>query len=68
MKDLLKGNYKVPPAKETDESKESAVSSEETLEEKFEAAALKKLGGSITFVKKKKTPFVWGGNEDKKNE
>ena len=68
MSNLLKGNYNVPTPKKTDENNKSEIAPEQSLEEKFEAEALTKLGGSITFVKKKKSPFVWKGEEDKKDE
>lgn len=51
MSDLLKGNYKV--ARPVIDS-----SAEPTLEEKFEREAIKRLGGSIAFVSKRKV--VWG--------
>ncbi|MBI5132506.1 MAG: hypothetical protein HZA66_23955 [Rhodopseudomonas palustris] len=48
MSDLLKGNFK---------TKNEVVApevAEETLEDRFERTALKRLGGSIAFVSKKK--------------
>jgi hypothetical protein len=48
MSDVLKGNFK---AKNTVVLPEEAP---ETLEERFERTALKRLGGSIAFVSKKK--------------
>ncbi|PJE51042.1 MAG: hypothetical protein COV29_02090 [Candidatus Yanofskybacteria bacterium CG10_big_fil_rev_8_21_14_0_10_36_16] len=54
---LLKGNYNLPKKKEGKEKKDREK--DKSLEEEFEAAALKKLGGSITFVKKGKG-FVHG--------
>ena len=62
MDEILKGNYQVPrPPEGVDASKEDKPVS---LEEEFEAAALRKLGGSITFVKK---GFTWRGEEGKKD-
>lgn len=59
MDEILKGNYKVPrPPEDTGASTEEKTAS---LEEEFEAAALKKLGGSITFVKK---DFTWRGEKN----
>lgn len=49
MSDLLKGNFKTKHNVSVDEKKAT-----ETLEQKFEKEALKKLGGSIAFVSKKK--------------
>ncbi len=52
MADILKGNFetrkKVEPA---------AKSAEDELEEKFEREAMKRLGGSIAFVSKKKVKW-----------
>jgi hypothetical protein len=48
MSDLLKGNFK---------TRNEVVAPEmlpETLEDRFERTALKRLGGSIAFVSKKK--------------
>lgn len=52
MSDILKGNFKT--------KHEVAVESggKQTLEERFEKEALKRLGGSIAFVSKKKVD--WG--------
>lgn len=58
MDQLLKGNY--PIAQPEQEKKEKP-----SLEDEFEMAALKRLGGSITYVAKRKV--VWsddGGNGD----
>ena len=61
MSDLLKGNFKtkkkVKPELETSENTES-------LENQFEKEALKRLGGSIAFVAKKKV--MWSKRENKK--
>jgi len=51
MAEFLKGNF-VPKGKVIDEQKEL------TLEDQFEREALKRLGGSIAFVAKRKV--VWG--------
>jgi hypothetical protein len=58
MTDFLKGNFKV---KGDVDSKENESTS---LEEIFEKEALKKLGGSITYVSKKKV--VWDDSDLKK--
>ena len=49
-KPLLKGNFK--PAKEV-----QAPAAEATLEDQFEREALKRLGGSVAFVARRKV--VW---------
>jgi hypothetical protein len=51
MTSVLKGNFK--PQKEISAEKKEA----ETLEQKFEAEALKRLGGSIAFVKRRKVAW-----------
>jgi hypothetical protein len=56
MSDLLKGNYKLAQPV-TD------VQAAPTLEEKFEKEALKRLGGSIAFVSKRKV--IWDDESDK---
>lgn len=60
MKHMLKGNYNLKGIEKIDalDSKEQT-----SLEQKFEAAAFEKLGGSITFVKKSAS-FVWKGKQD----
>lgn len=63
--DILRGNYKIPNLKEK-LNQPTKATTEKTLGEEFETAALKKLGGSITFVKKSGS-FVWEG-KDKKSE
>lgn len=50
MNEILRGNY---PIAQPETDAESAPS----LEDQFELAALKRLGGSITFVAKRKV--VW---------
>jgi hypothetical protein len=60
MDDVLKGNFKTKKTVEVPEESES-------LEERFEKAALRRLGGSIAFVSKKKV--VWDiKDEDPKDE
>ena len=54
MKEMLKGNYELP-------TKVTSAHDAPSLEEQFEREALKRLGGSIAFVSKKK--FLWAGNE-----
>lgn len=51
MNELLKGNFK--PRNTVTQDKAS-----ESIEERFEREALKKLGGSISFVKKKKVKWA----------
>ena len=51
MANVMKGNFKL--RKEVLKSDE-----EETLEDRFEKEALKKLGGSIAYVSKKKAKWV----------
>lgn len=47
MSDVLKGNFKPRNAVTTEKGTEA-----ETLEDRFEREALKRLGGSMAFVKK----------------
>lgn len=54
--EFLKGNF-TPKNKVVEEDKA------ETLEERFEREALKRLGGSIAFVSKKKV--MWDNKGDK---
>ncbi len=70
--ELLKGNYKIPPEQEKmceeGESKEPDTTTGDPLQQEFEAAAIKKLGGSITFVKDR-GGFTWRGKKkETKNE
>lgn len=58
--DVLKGNFKT---KKTVDAKADA---DEDLEKRFEREALKRLGGSIAFVSKKKV--VWKIKDDTKGE
>jgi hypothetical protein len=55
MSDLLKGNFKIKNTVEDTEQKPPS------LEERFEREALKKLGGSIAFVAKRKV--LWGDDD-----
>ena len=59
MADLLRGNFK------TKKRVEISNKNEETLEDRFEREALKRLGGSIAYVAKRKV--MWGkqGKEGK---
>jgi len=52
--DILKGNFSTKKAVNADRH-------EATDSEKFERDALKRLGGSIAFVSKKK--FLWTGDD-----
>jgi hypothetical protein len=55
MSELLKGNFQTKKSVEAPESKP------ETLEDRFEKAAMKRLGGSIAYVAKKKV--MWGAKQ-----
>lgn len=72
MADILKGNYKAPIVEDTktqdQDENTPEQKNEDKLKEEFEAAALKKLGGSIAFVKKPGSKFVWGIKEDGKGD
>jgi hypothetical protein len=61
MSELLKGNFKIK--KSVDSSHEGE---EESLENRFEKEALKKLGGSIAFVSKKKV--LWDEKDSKSDK
>ena len=61
MSELLKGNFKIK--KSVDSSGEG---SEGSLENRFEKEALKKLGGSIAFVSKKKV--LWDEKDSKSDK
>ena len=50
MSDVLKGNF-------TPEKQVSAEEAKQDLESRFEREALKRLGGSIAFVSKKKVKW-----------
>lgn len=56
MNNVLKGNFRTEKTVEVDTEKE------ESIEERFEREATKRLGGSIAFVKKKKV--VWDVVDD----
>ena len=55
MSQVLKGNYTLPKPVEVEQI-------EEDLNAKFEREALKQLGGSISFVARKK--FLYGAEAD----
>ena len=59
MPRILKGNF------ETKRAVKAPEEDERTLEEQFERAALKRLGGSIAFVSKKKV--TWDLNDPEKS-
>lgn len=63
MDEVLKGNYKIPDAKMPKKPEDEGDKNSENLEKEFEAAATKKLGGSVTFVKKKGSGFTWRGKK-----
>jgi len=52
MSSILKGNYETKKKVSAEEKK-----APENLEEKFEKEALKRLGGSIAYVSKKKVSW-----------
>ena len=56
MPDILKGNFAPKKKVAIDDSKE------DSLEERFEQEALKRLGGSIAFVSKKKVKWDTSGD------
>lgn len=56
MSDLIKGNFKT--AKSVVDEKQS-----ETLEDQFEKAAKKRLGGSIAYVAKRKVDWDADGKK-----
>jgi hypothetical protein len=55
MSDVLKGNFKTRKTVAVENEKEAS------LEQRFEKEALKKLGGSIAFVSKKKV--MWDAKD-----
>ena len=65
MSGLLKGNFKTKKKVELDESKDK---DENSLENQFESEALKRLGGSIAFVSKKKVMWSVEDNENKSED
>lgn len=60
MKEILKGNFKIK-----NKVSSSGSVKDDSLENRFEKEALKKLGGSIAFVSKKKILWDEGDNETK---
>jgi hypothetical protein len=56
MPDVLKGNFSTQKRVAVEQK------SEESLEDRFEREALKKLGGSIAFVSKKKVLWTLDDN------
>ena len=58
MSNVLKGNY------ETKKTVAVKDAQDETLEQRFERDALKRLGGSIAFVAKKKV--TWSADDEQK--
>jgi hypothetical protein len=56
MSDFLKGNFT------TEKDVIDTNSADESLEQRFEKEALKKLGGSIAFVAKKEV--LWGDEDE----
>lgn len=58
MSEFLKGNFKTKEEVDSPETGE-----DDSLEKRFEREALKKIGGSIAFVSKKK---VFWGDKDMK--
>jgi len=59
MASVLKGNFKTDKTVQVDKADEENLNS---LEERFEREALKRLGGSLAFVRKKKE--VWRHNHN----
>ena len=57
MPDILKGNFSTQRRVAVEQK------SEESLEDRFEREALKKLGGSIAFVSKKKVLWTLDDNK-----
>jgi hypothetical protein len=60
MPDILRGNFKTKNPVSTESE------GEKSLEDKFENAALKRLGGSIAFVSKRKV--MWDTKDASKNK
>ena len=58
MANVLKGNYQTKKPVTVEENKD------QSLEERFERDALKRLGGSIAFVAKKKV--AWSLDDEQK--
>ena len=65
MSDILKGNFKTEKKVqvETDD-----INDKNSLEDQFEQEALKRLGGSIAFVSKKKVMWSEKDNENKSED
>jgi hypothetical protein len=61
MSEFIKGNFKTKKSVDSPETEK-----EESLEKRFEEEALKKLGGSIAFVSKKKVH--WDRKDFKNNK
>lgn len=66
-KNILKGNYDLPETLEQD-AKKSEEKGSNVLQEEFEAEALKKLGGSITFVQLSGGKLLVGSKKKTKEE
>lgn len=62
MPDVLRGNFKPRTPVDTGADKEK------TLEERFEKEAMKRLGGSIAFVSKRKVMWDAKDTADKKKK
>ena len=60
MSNLLKGNFS------TEKDVVDSSNNEETLEQRFEKEALKKLGGSIAFVAKQEV--LWGDEDPSQDD
>ena len=60
MPDILRGNFKTEKTVNTDSEEKKS------LEDTFETAALKRLGGSIAFVSKRKV--MWDTKEEPKKK
>ena len=61
MSEFLKGNFKTKKQVDSNDAGEG-----DSLEKRFEKEALAKLGGSISFVSKKKV--LWDQNDFKNSE
>lgn len=61
MSDIIKGNFRTKR-----DVKTTTGGGKNSLEDRFEKEALKKLGGSIAFVSKRKV--MWDMNVDKDDE
>jgi len=62
MNELLKGNFKTKKKVKPDKIKDE---NENSIEAQFEREALKRLGGSIAYVSKKKVMWSEKDNQDK---